>query len=67
MIKRLVIRVLTMDYIKNDTEWLIKTIEWLSSNESDGGITTCAKHKGYGFSSDCAICKRIAEIKNKAV
>lgn len=47
----------------DDLEGAILTIEWLSSPNSNGGITTCAKHRGIGFASDCAICYRLKEIK----
>lgn len=51
--------------IENDTEWLLATMRWLSDTSLNGGITTCNKHKGIGFPSDCAICNRLEKIQLK--
>jgi len=42
--------------------WMLNTLNWMSEPESSGGITTCSKHGGYGFQSDCAICQKLKEI-----
>lgn len=54
-----------MAYIASDNAWLVATIEWLSAPESNGGITTCSRHRGIGFTSDCAVCSRLGEIKGR--
>jgi len=47
---------------REPTERYIKTMEWLRDPLSDGGITTCSEHKGYGLVSDCGVCKNIKEF-----
>lgn len=49
--------------LKKALGWAKRTIEWLSDPENDGGVSTCKKHNGYGFTSDCAICEKLEEIK----
>lgn len=57
---------LYVDSFKQESDnWLFKTLEWLSDPKSAGGITTCQNHRGIGFSSDCAICTRLRNIKGK--
>lgn len=46
----------------DENRWLVATMKWLSSPENKGGITTCRKHNGHGFQSDCAICTRLSAI-----
>lgn len=53
--------------LKEDLKWALLTIDWLSNPESSGGITTCSVHKGYGFASDCAICKRIQRLRARDI
>ena len=50
------------DELLVENRWLVVTMEWLSDPENKGGITTCRKHNGYGFHSDCAICSRLNAI-----
>lgn len=52
------------DELLAENEWLINTINWLGNPESKGGMTTCGKHRGYGFYLDCAICNRLDKIAN---
>lgn len=51
-----------LDELLVENRWLVATMEWLSDPENKGGITTCRKHNGYGFLSDCAICRRLNAI-----
>lgn len=37
-----------------------ETVAWLKAPNSKGGITTCTRHRGHGFTSDCSICAKIA-------
>lgn len=50
------------DELLVENRWLVATMEWLSDPENKGGVTTCRKHNGYGFQSDCAICSRLNAI-----
>lgn len=50
---------------KGDITWLIKTLEWIADKNTNGGITTCTKHNGNGFISDCAICSHVKMLKSK--
>lgn len=46
-----------------DIQWLIKTMEWLSAESSNGGMTTCSDHRGYGFKTDCTVCSQFEKLK----
>lgn len=49
----------------SDSKWMLDTLRWLGDPESNGGITTCEKHNGHGFQSDCVICSRLRDIERR--
>ncbi len=48
--------------LQEERNWLLVTLQWMSDPESNGGISTCEKHNGHGFKSDCAICNYMEEM-----
>lgn len=52
-----------IERMKKDLRWFVDTMEWLADPKNKGGITTCNKHNGHGFQSDCAICSKIRLVK----
>ena len=51
----------TIQYMNRHLDHLdAPTVAWLQHPDSDGGITTCTKHRGHGFTSDCAVCRKLA-------